>query len=254
MGQWGKDIRGDLVVRLRCFVVAFALAVVLGTQSDVRAQLFGNRTLGRVTAPRGRNSLRARQSEAAQTSSGASSSAGRAGTFDPNARYVRGNRKATDFVGKDSQDVRGFVGAQQAENTGQIESAVTGLQVQTGPDANRTQPASSGPRAAMYDPRLKVDFDFTPPTPDDLNSELARRLESSLTPGRNGRIEVSVEGATAILRGEVASEHDRRLARLLLLLEPGISNVRNDLIVNPAEPTPEGSRPTEPARLPEGRP
>ena len=137
---------------------------------------------------------------------------------------------------------------QQAENTDQVQSAVTGLRAQTGPDANRTQSPASQRRTAMYDPRLKVNFDFTPRPADDLNTQLARRLESSLRPGRSGRIEVSMEGATAILRGEVASERDRRLARLLLLLEPGISDVRNELTVTPAEATPERSPASRPAR------
>jgi hypothetical protein len=62
---------------------------------------------------------------------------------------------------------------------------------------------------------------------------------------------VSVEGATATLRGEVASERDRTLAERLVLFEPGIDSVRNELKVRspskgPAEYLPPPPSPTNP--------
>ena len=143
---------------------------------------------------------------------------------------------------------------QQAEGSGEIQSAVSDLRIETGPDANRTQATPSRPRVQMYDPRLKVNFDFPRQPTGKVNLELARRLESSLTLSGTGRIEVSQEGATAILRGEVASERNRRLARLLLLLEPGISNVQNELVVKALEPAPQASRSAENGSRLEDRP
>ncbi len=54
-----------------------------------------------------------------------------------------------------------------------------------------------------------------------------------------GEITVSMEGSTAVLRGTVESAHARDVAERLAMLEPGIAEVRNELIVRPAEPKPE---------------
>jgi hypothetical protein len=174
------------------------------------------------------------------------------GTVDLSARYVRGNRDAADFVGADSGDERGFVGRRQADSTEQVESAVTDLQIETGPDANRT-PSAARQRIRMYEPRLAVDFRFTPRPAETVNIELARRLETSLRLSRSGRIEVSWEGAKATLRGEVPSERDRKLARLMLLLEPGVSDVQNDLIVKAPQPAVGQDRSTAPTARPGDR-
>ena len=106
----------------------------------------------------------------------------------------------------------------------------------------------------MYGPRLKVDFGFAPRPTAQVSTELTLRLESSLALAGTGSIEVSKEGGKAILRGQVASERDRRLARLLLLLEPGISTVENQLIVGPPRSTPEELESTPTSAQPESQP
>ena len=40
-------------------------------------------------------------------------------------------------------------------------------------------------------------------------------------------------GRTAILRGTVATDEDRRLAEQLVLLEPGVAKVQNEITVRP---------------------
>lgn len=52
-------------------------------------------------------------------------------------------------------------------------------------------------------------------------------------------ITVQLTGRVAVLRGTVQSEHGRDIAARLALLEPGISDVQNELIVSPPEPKPE---------------
>ncbi|MFH1266161.1 MAG: BON domain-containing protein [Planctomycetota bacterium] len=222
-------------------MIALALVAALAATSEARAQMFGDRALGRSASDRGRQdssrrpSFAARQSAAAKQSSSGQTGTEGVGTVDLNARYVRGNRDTADFVGADSRDSGGFVGMRQAEATGEVESAVSDLSIESGPDANRTASASR-PRARMYDPRLAVDFHFAPRPAETVNLELARRLESSLRLSGSSRIEVSWEGGKATLRGEVPSERERKLARLMLLLEPGVSDVQNDLIVKASGP------------------
>ena len=42
---------------------------------------------------------------------------------------------------------------------------------------------------------------------------------------------VNVVGRTAILRGAVSSERDRRMSELLMRLEPGVSTIQNEIVV-----------------------
>lgn len=57
----------------------------------------------------------------------------------------------------------------------------------------------------------------------------------------SGTVNVAMEGQVAVLTGTVETSHARDVAERLALLEPGIGEVRNELIVRAAEPTPETS-------------
>ena len=88
------------------------------------------------------------------------------------------------------------------------------------------------------------------PAPVQVSLELARHLRTSPGLRPESRVEVSVEGRTAILRGSVACESDRAFVEQMALFEPGISAVRNDLQVrrpsNSAPPPAAGARPADP--------
>jgi hypothetical protein len=160
-----------------------------------------------------------------------------AGSIDETARYLRENRQAADFVGTDLGEARGFVGSQQATALGgeaEITSAIDEFQLELSPDANVTAEPVVPARTGMYPPRLQVSFDFQPRPQGEVSTKLAGRLGSILSLGESSSIEVLVEGDVAILRGEVASERDRRMAGLIVLLEPGIADSRNELTVNPS--------------------
>ncbi len=82
-------------------------------------------------------------------------------------------------------------------------------------------------------PQLRIGFEVTPIPAADVESNLAtqmQRLETS-RPELDG-IEVQV-GAdrVAVLRGQVASEEDKKLAAMYVRLEPGVRDVRNELTV-----------------------
>jgi len=49
-----------------------------------------------------------------------------------------------------------------------------------------------------------------------------------------GKVEASLEGTTAVLRGRVATEADRQLAEGIARLEPAVTAVRNELVVGSA--------------------
>jgi hypothetical protein len=107
--------------------------------------------------------------------------------------------------------------------------------------------ANSNTRAV----RTSFAVDFTHPTVS--TSKVATKLSLELTKSRTisalGPLTVAMNGRTAILQGTVATEHDRSLAERLVLLEPGVSQIQNELRVRSAlPPTPEEQRAAEAAR------
>jgi hypothetical protein len=95
-------------------------------------------------------------------------------------------------------------------------------------------------------------FDYgTPKTPlvaTQMSAQLTRAPGlTALTP-----IGVQMQGRTAILRGKVATFHDRDLAEQLALLEPGISQIQNELQVGSAQgPMPAAKAPDSGSSAPE---
>jgi len=88
---------------------------------------------------------------------------------------------------------------------------------------------------------IQVTYNIDFPVPAVPSSNVARKLSNELssspTIGAYGPVSVRLEGATAILRGTVPTDHDRILAAQLALLEPRVSQVRNELQVA-STPTP----------------
>lgn len=224
----------------RIVLLSLALAAVFSFATDASAQLFGKRTVGQPLSQRPGTSATNSSSAPAAASfsvSGGSRPAGenRGSMVNEKARFIRGNRKATDFVGADTGEAKRFVGSEQAGTGEEVRSAVDNLIVEMAPDANLTAKPVMPPRVQMYAPRLRVAFDYAGELDGEVNSRLTDRLEKAL-PGRaSNRIVVSVAGDAATVRGAVASERDRKLAELMLLFEPGIARVLNQLQVRPAE-------------------
>jgi hypothetical protein len=103
-------------------------------------------------------------------------------------------------------------------------------------NSNRRRSGSQPNTAAgrpygMAAPNIDIDVDTLQPQNARVLLNLRRSLRSSSPLSRFGTIEVSLEGGTAVLRGTVASENERALAEQVAMLEPSISEVRNELTV-----------------------
>lgn len=197
------------------------------------AQMFGPRNLGGTLSRRvgpGINSV---------------------GTLTGGERFIRGNRPEGDFVGTDTSDLDVFIGARHSQGGRRIRSAITGLREPSGPEVNKQLNASAKTRMGIYQPRIRIGFNYVPRSPTELESDLSRRLTDRLArQDASRRITVTLEGRTAILQGEVASQRDAALAEAMARMEPGVSDVRNDLRpVAIAEP-PEPPRNPPPVRTP----
>ncbi|MGB0597694.1 MAG: BON domain-containing protein [Rubripirellula sp.] len=147
-------------------------------------------------------------------------------------RFLRQNRGRAAFVGADRSERDGFVGSQQAQTSDTILSSTAGLN----PPADRlrliNRPMRSAKKGEMHLPKIVLGFErpidgelITPHDGVTARAQRAVRLAS------NSLIEVSVQGRTAMLRGWVASESEKRLAETLILFEPGISEVVNAIRV-----------------------
>ena len=92
--------------------------------------------------------------------------------------------------------------------------------------ANREVPAT-----------LQVAFDHPQPQRSQVNSKLAERLTRSPTIRFRSPLEVNLQSdGTVVLRGTVATAHDRAVAERLARLEPGVWRVQNELQVATEQP------------------
>jgi osmotically-inducible protein OsmY len=73
-----------------------------------------------------------------------------------------------------------------------------------------------------------------------VSARLTARLEKSKAIQKRSPISVTMQRDTAILRGRVATEHDRDLAAAMLMLEPGVGQVQNELVVESPPPAAQG--------------
>jgi hypothetical protein len=201
------------------------IAVAMAWSAGAQAQLFNSTTVGSQASSAGFPG-------GGGVTVGSRSSSG---AITANSRFVRGGRQPTDFVGADSGDRRAFVGAQQTRNRRARTATTSPLQPRPEPNVNQAQPqADSNSSTSLYPPRLMLDAELMALQPAGVGASLQRQLDRSPAIRRTGPLEISVEGRTATLRGTVVSTKDRELAELLVRLEPGVSDVQNDLRVKPA--------------------
>jgi osmotically-inducible protein OsmY len=82
--------------------------------------------------------------------------------------------------------------------------------------------------------RVPVRLGFTPaarPAPTVISGRVQSRLERIPRVRNMGSVSVQMDGSTAVLSGAVSTADDRNLLARVLLLEPGVSDVRNELQV-----------------------
>lgn len=153
------------------------------------------------------------------------------GVATPDARFMRGNRKSSDFVGQDTNDARKVVGAVQIPLGLPGQPAALEVRERRVPETliNPTRTATS--RTRMYEPKMVVGFAHAPRTEADINRGVLRQIQHLTQLDPSLQISTTVVGETVYLRGVVGSEEERALIEHMMLFEPGISSVQNDLTV-----------------------
>jgi len=241
-----------------CFGAIAAIAAALACASTASAQqaagssgAFGARSMGSSFSPSAGGFTAAGNRGASGNGFAAGGMGGvagmttrgdnAAGQVTGNERFVRGARQPGQFVGADRADSNNIMSqlssmAQQGQLGPQRNNQTT--------NPNRTQ-GGRGQQRPMPRVVLDIDFDYPTAAPTVAAVAIQNRFTASPRPGLRGRVIVNLEGRTAVLRGSVATAHDRVLAEQVALLEGGVDQVRNELTVStpPATATPPVANP-----------
>lgn len=125
----------------------------------------------------------------------------------------------------------GATGQAGRGNTGRGRNANQNQNMQGLNQAGRTTRA--GNVKTTLRPQQRVAFDYAPPT----EATTQRSLQAQFSGERSGAslkgVDVNLENGVAVLRGSVDSDESRKLAAIMARLEPGVSKVRDELVVPP---------------------
>ena len=144
--------------------------------------------------------------------------------------------RGQSMQGLGNPGMRGLGGSMMPNNSGQFPNGQGGMNG----NGRGTRPIRI---------TFSVGFDRPVAASQHFSSSLARRLADLpaihwRTPGQ-----VEIRGRTAILRGVVATEHDRDLAERVVRLEAAVDQVQNQLVV-----AANSSTPTNPLKSPDAAP
>lgn len=215
----------SFLLRLSVLCVVF-----VGGLDNANAQLFGDRSGNRLGSQQART----------RPGSAAAAAPEEVGQVTGAERFLRGNRDRASFVGADRTETQNFVGSEQATMAGTIVSSTAGITPPADSSRSINRPLKTPTTTQMYLPRISL-RSLPPLQPRNQSSQsattrsisdpVAVRVAHAVKLASRSPIEVSVQGRTAILRGAVASEAEKRLTETLVLFEPGISEVTNQLTV-----------------------
>jgi hypothetical protein len=235
---------------MRCSISTLALLGVLlssptlfgqysntGNGGTSTSGAFGTRTLGGgVSNPT--------SSAFGSSALGQSATTGSSGQLTGNERFLRENRQGA-FVGADSGDSANVFSQQQGAGQGNQFNNLLGQQGLFS-QLNRLnqQNARNNSRSAQSKLRflVRADDDLTISTGPQFNGAnattpapaLAARLARLPALQNLPPVQVTLRDRTAIVSGTVPSERAKRLVAGVLLLEPGVGDVQNELIVDQA--------------------
>ncbi len=150
-------------------------------------------------------------------------------------QFLRSNRGSSSFVGADDSTTGGSNAGRSNRRLSATNARGFGGQ---SPNANANRggmmPGGRSPygqAAAEVQPVLTLGFDYAPPAIPNLGGQVTARLERTGAIKLAAPLDVQLADGVAVVRGTVASEHDRLLLAQLLALEPGVRRVDNQLEV-----------------------
>lgn len=225
-------------------VLADSASAQFSMSGNSGTSAFGSRTLGGSTSSNrtGRSTGASNSGSLNGLSGGTGGAAGAAGAMGSGAptgeRFVRGNRSGA-FVGADTADGASNSYSQQAGGmAGGLGGGLGGamgnqMMMQAFRQSQQGQSRTGNQQQNKLAVRVpfRVDYMAQPQLTTTFTSRMQTRYSNLPALKGKGSIEPVLEGEILVLRGQVESEADRQLAEDLLSLEPGVSQVRNELVV-----------------------
>ncbi|MCH8923139.1 MAG: BON domain-containing protein [Planctomycetes bacterium] len=207
-------------------LIGFSLANVSLAQNTGSAGLFGNRNVGAGSINAGQRNF------GSNRTTGDSS-----GDVASGERFSRENRQGR-FVGSDSGDLQSFLS--QAASGGLGGRGPNAAGGRGGQQAGRNfNQGGQQRKPRLVRATLRVAFSYPQRSTAAASTKLAQRINVSRSIQPVVPVEVTISNRTATLRGVVATAADRDLAVRLVLLEPGISRVENELTVASSDEQPD---------------
>jgi len=154
---------------------------------------------------------------------------------------------STGFVGSSANSISNQfsrAGTQGAVQAGRVNfGSLTNLMNQSRQNQFNQQQSQKAQRSAsqakgQFRVPLRLGFQPRNAAGSTISSAITEKMVRMPAMAQAGRINASMEGQTAVLRGTVRTEADRALAESLANLEPGVLAVRNELVVGPTPPQP----------------
>lgn len=220
------------MLRSTGFVIV-ALGFVSFSAQDSSAQMFGARNFGGSSLqpqsnPGGGNF--GGLTGAPGVGGGASSTGGTGTPSGTGYRFMRDSRSTSDFVGSDGSGTRSVGNVQAGRLIGNLPAALEVVERRV-PENLLNPPRPPLNRSRMYEPKLDVAFLYAPRPADAINANLQSQINRLALGGRSVQVTTFVDGATVRLEGLVGTEDEKALIGQMVLFEPGISAVENDLKV-----------------------
>jgi hypothetical protein len=131
------------------------------------------------------------------------------------------------FVGRDSADMAAIFSQMGRAGTQFFN------QMNRGSGRGGNQPQSNSKSYAKSNVRVQLNlaFPYERPAPAAVADNVRSRLAASLVPLGVEQPEVVLDGDTVVLRGTAANENQRLVIEKLISMEPGVTQVRNEMIV-----------------------
>lgn len=146
-----------------------------------------------------------------------------------NQRFQRGN-----FVGRDATDVETMYEGQNGNPMQNMMGAMIENLNDLRDSRRRWRDRENTPPPIRV--TLKPAFDLPTADATPVSREVQTRINTLMRQGGMPSANFVMTGRVAVLRGTVATEHDRALAERLASLEPGVSRVQNLLTIAPDQP------------------
>jgi len=154
------------------------------------------------------------------------------------AAFQRAGSHTDDFVGRGRTEAETFVGRAQGEATtaiGDTSAALRRIRAQDILSRRRLNAnvlqiqRGTSARGPIYTPRLEVEFVHPSAATIAGDRQSERTVAKIFAAHGLSRATIGVETGIATLRGKVSTKAEKRLAAAVVLLEPGIWKVDNQL-------------------------